>query len=140
VFESVFTQGSIHEGTVIEIVDKGAVIALPYGVEGFVAQKNMVKEDGSVLKTDEKLEFKVIEFNKSAKRIVLSHTRLFEDKQRKTDDTQKRTAETETKRATRKLKSSLEKTTLGDISELAALKSEMEQKEKKTKEDSTKDK
>ena len=140
VFESVFTQGSIHEGTVIEIVDKGAVIALPYGVEGFVAQKHMVKEDGSVLKADEKLEFKVIEFNKSAKRIVLSHTRLFEDKQRKTDDTQKRNAETESKRATRKLKSSLEKTTLGDISELAALKTEMEQKEKKTKEDSAKDK
>ena len=140
VFETVFTQGSIHEGTVIEIVDKGAVVALPYGVEGFVAQKNMVKEDGSVLKADEKLEFKVIEFNKSAKRIVLSHTRLFEDKQRKTEDTKKQTEETETKRATRKLKSSLEKTTLGDISELAALKSEMEQKEKKTKEDSTKDK
>jgi small subunit ribosomal protein S1 len=140
VFESVFTQGSIHEGTVIEIVDKGAVIALPYGVEGFVAQKHMVKEDGSVLKADEKLEFKVIEFNKSAKRIVLSHTRLFEDKQRKTEDSKKRTAETEAKRATRKLKSNLEKTTLGDISELAALKSEMEQKEKKTKEDTTKDK
>ena len=140
VFESVFTQGSIHEGTVIEIVDKGAVIALPYGVEGFAAQKHMVKEDGSILKADEKLEFKVIEFNKSAKRIVLSHTRLFEDKQRKTDDTKQRTEETETKRATRKLKGSLEKTTLGDISELAALKSEMEQKEKKTKEDSTKDK
>ncbi len=140
VFESVFTQGSIHEGTVIEIVDKGAVIALPYGVEGFVAQKHMVKEDGSVLKADEKLEFKVMEFNKSAKRIVLSHTRLFEDKQRKTDDTKRRTAESDTKRATRKLKSSLEKTTLGDISELAALKSEMEQKEKKTKEDTEKDK
>jgi small subunit ribosomal protein S1 len=140
VFESVFTQGSIHEGTVIEVVDKGAVVALPYGVEGFVAQKHMMKEDGSVIKADEKLEFKVIEFNKSAKRIVLSHTRLFEDKQRKTEDTKKRTAETDAKRATRKLKSSLEKTTLGDISELAALKSEMEQKEKKTKEDSTKDK
>ncbi len=140
VFESVFTQGSIHEGTVIEIVDKGAVVALPYGVEGFVGQKHMVKEDGSVIKADEKLEFKVIEFNKSAKRIVLSHTRLFEDKQRRTDDGKKRAAETETKRATRKLKSSLEKTTLGDISELAALKTEMEQKQKKTKEDSSNDK
>ena len=140
VFETVFTQGSIHEGTVIEIVDKGAVVALPYGVEGFVAQKHMVKEDGSVLKADEKLEFKVMEFNKSAKRIVLSHTRLFEDKQRNTDDTRKRTADADTKRATRKLKSSLEKTTLGDISELAALKTEMEQKEKKTKEDSEKNK
>jgi small subunit ribosomal protein S1 len=89
---------------------------------------------------DEKLEFKVIEFNKSAKRIVLSHTRIFEDKQRKTEVGSKRTAETDSKRTARKLKSSIEKTTLGDISELAALKTEMEQKEKKTKEDSTKNK
>ena len=140
VFESVFTQGSIHEGTVIEILDKGAVVALPYGVEGFVAQKHMTKEDGSKIKADDKLEFKVLEFNKSAKRIVLSHTRVFEDKHRKTEDSQKRVAETETKRATRKLKSGLEKTTLGDISELAALKTEMEQHEKKSKKDSTKEK
>jgi len=133
VFESVFTLGTIHEGTVIEIVDKGAVVALAYGVEGFVSLKHMNKEDGSVIKADEKLEFKVIEFNKSAKRIVLSHTRLFEDKTRRTEGKQKRTAESETKRATRKLKSNIEKTTLGDISELAALKSEMEKNEKKTK-------
>jgi small subunit ribosomal protein S1 len=140
VFESVFTQGSIHEGTVIEILDKGAVVALPYGVEGFVAQKHMTKEDGSKIKADEKLEFRVLEFNKSAKRIVLSHTRVFEDKHRKAEDGQKRSAEADTKRATRKLKSGLEKTTLGDISELAALKTEMEQHEKKTKKDSTKEK
>jgi small subunit ribosomal protein S1 len=142
VFETVFTQGSVHEGTVLEIVDKGAVIALPYGVEGFVSQKHMNKEDGSVIKADEKLDFKVIEFNKSAKRIVLSHTRTFEDKTRKAGDKQKRTEEAETKRATRKIKSNLEKTTLGDISELAALKTEMEANEKKTakKEDSTKEK
>ncbi|MFC2099178.1 30S ribosomal protein S1, partial [Bacteroidota bacterium] len=142
VFESVFTQGSVHEGTVLEIVDKGAVIALPYGVEGFVSQKHMNKEDGSHIKADEKLDFKVIEFNKSAKRIVLSHTRTFEDKEQKTESKQKRTAESDAKRATRKLKGSLEKTTLGDISELAALKTEMEAKEKKTKakEDAPKDK
>jgi small subunit ribosomal protein S1 len=140
VFESVFTLNSIHEGTVIEVMDKGAVVALPYGVEGFVSQKHMKKEDGSPIKADEKLEFKVIEFNKSAKRIVLSHSRIFEDKLRKTEDTKKRTTETETKRAARKLKSGLEKTTLGDISELAALKSEMEENEKKTKQDSTKEK
>ncbi|MFC2116839.1 30S ribosomal protein S1, partial [Bacteroidota bacterium] len=143
VFETVFTLGTIHEGTVIDILDKGAVIALPYGVEGFVSQKHMNKEDGSVIKADEKLEFKVIEFNKSAKRIVLSHTRLFEDKTKRTEEKQKRTAESETKRATRKLKGNLE-TTLGDISELAALKSEMEKNEKddkktKKKEDSSKD-
>jgi small subunit ribosomal protein S1 len=133
VFESVFTQGSVHEGTVIEIVDKGAVIALPYGVEGFVSQKHMTKEDGSTLKADEKLDFKILEFNKSAKRIVLSHTRTFDDKQKKSGEKQKRTEEAETKRATRKIKSNLEKTTLGDISELAALKTEMEAEQKKSK-------
>ena len=132
VFESVFTQGSVHEGTVLEVVDKGAVIALPYGVEGFVSQKHMNKEDGSVIRADEKLDFKVIEFNKSAKRIVLSHTRTFEDTKKRTEDKQKRTGESDTKRATRKIKSNLEKTTLGDISELAALKTEMEENEKKT--------
>ena len=142
VFESVFTLGSVHEGTVLEIVDKGAVIALPYGVEGFVSKKHMNKEDGSVIKGDEKLEFKIIEFNKSAKRIVLSHTKMFDDKQKRTEDKQARTADADTKRATRKLKGSLEKTTLGDISELAALKSEMEENEKKSKakEDSPKEK
>jgi len=141
VFETVFTQGSVHEGTVLEIVDKGAVIALPYGVEGFVSQKHMNKEDGSVIKADEKLDFKVIEFNKSAKRIVLSHTRTFEDSQKRTEDKKKREVDADTKRSARKIKSNLEKTTLGDISELAALKTEMEENEKKkTKEDSSKDK
>jgi small subunit ribosomal protein S1 len=142
VFESVFTQNSVHEGTVLEIVDKGAVIALPYGVEGFVSQKHMNKEDGTQIKADEKLDFKVIEFNKSAKRIVLSHTRTFDDKQKTAEAKQKRTEDAETKRATRKIKSNLEKTTLGDISELAALKTEMEANEKKTtaKEDTPKEK
>jgi small subunit ribosomal protein S1 len=140
VFESVFTQGSVHEGTVLDIVDKGGVIALPYGVEGLVSQKHMTKEDGSMIKVDEKLDFKVIEFNKSAKRIVLSHTRTFEDKQKRTEDKQKRTEEADTKRATRKIKSNLEKTTLGDISELAALKTEMEENEKNiTKKDQSSD-
>ena len=141
VFETVFTVGTIHEGTVLEVIDKGAVIALPYGVEGFVTRKHMNKADGSVIKADEKLEFKVIEFNKSAKRIIVSHTRVFEDTHKRTDEKQKKTAESDTKRATRKLKSSLEKTTLGDISELAALKSEMEENEKKAKakKDSAKD-
>ena len=79
VFETVFTVGSIHEGTIIEMLDKGAVVALPYGVEGFATPKHLVKEDGSQAQLDEKLEFKVIEFNKDAKRIILSHSRIFED-------------------------------------------------------------
>ncbi len=132
VFESVFTLNSVHEGTVIEIFEKGAVIALPYGVEGFVGQKHMLKEDGTRIKADEKLEFKVIEFNKSAKRIVLSHTRMFEDK-KKGDAVKKRGSGPETRRSVRKVSGSPEKTTLGDISDLAALKSEMENKDKKSK-------
>ena len=72
VFETIFTVGSIHEGTIIEVLDKGAVISLPYGVEGFATPKHLVKEDGSQAQVDEKLSFKVIEFNKEAKRIILS--------------------------------------------------------------------
>ena len=77
VFETVFTVGSVHEGTIIEMLDKGAVVALPYGVEGFATPKHLVKEDGSQAQLDEKLSFKVIEFNKDAKRIILSHSRIF---------------------------------------------------------------
>lgn len=76
VFETVFTVGSVHEGTIIEMLDKGAVVALPYGVEGFATPKHLVKEDGSQAQLDEKLSFKVIEFNKDAKRIILSHSRI----------------------------------------------------------------
>ncbi len=126
VFETIFTVGSIHEGTVVELVDKGAVIALPYGVEGFVTPKHLVKEDGTGAKLDEKLPFKVIEFSKTAKKIVLSHSRVFEDEKRSTEVAEKKTTAANTKKTTRKIKANLEKTTLGDISELAALKDEME--------------
>ncbi|MBN1180752.1 MAG: 30S ribosomal protein S1 [Bacteroidales bacterium] len=131
VFESVFTVNSLHEGTITEINDKGALISLPYGVEGFCTLKHLKKEDGSNAAADEKLSFKVIEFNKNAKKIVLSHSRIFEDekKVKKSDDT--KGGGDEVKKTTKKIKSNLEKTTLGDITELAALKTEMEQKEKK---------
>ncbi len=79
VFETVFTVGSVHPGTIVEMLDKGAVVQLPYGVEGFATPKHLVKEDGSQAKVDEKLDFKVIEFNKDSKRIILSHSRIFED-------------------------------------------------------------
>jgi small subunit ribosomal protein S1 len=82
VFENIFTIDSVHEGTVVEVFDKGAVIALPYGVEGFVTPKHLVKEDGMMAKVDEKLMFKVIEFNKSAKKIIVSHSRVFEDEKK----------------------------------------------------------
>ncbi len=81
-FETIYTVGSIHEGTITELLDKGAVISLPYGVEGFATPKHLVKEDGTPAKQDEQLQFKVIEFNKDAKRIILSHSRIFEDEQK----------------------------------------------------------
>ena len=146
VFETIFTNDSVHEGTIIELFDKGAVISLQYGVEGFATPKHLVKEDGSQAKIDEKLAFKVIEFNKDAKRIILSHSRIFEDAQKAatvTEETVATPASTEEKpKKTKKAKEekvesapAMEKTTLGDISGLAALKEEMDKKEKKEKKD-----
>ena len=132
VFETVFTIDSVHEGTVMDVFDKGAVINLPYGVEGFVNTRHLVKEDNSKIKVDEKLPFKVLEFNKGAKRIVLSHTRVFEDEKKSKNTGAKKETKDTAQKATRKIKASLEKTTLGDISDLAALKTEMEENQKKT--------
>ena len=134
VFGDIFTVDSIHEGTIIEMMDKGAVIALPYGVEGFATPKHLVKEDKTMAKVDEKLPFKVIEFNKDSKRIILSHSRIFEDAQKAANG-----EETEEKKETRKKKSTkkaepliaVEKATLGDIEELAALKNQLDANEKK---------
>ena len=125
VFETIFTVDSIHEGTITEIFDKGAVVALPYGVEGFATPRHLVKEDGSQAKVDEKLEFKVIEFNKAAKRIIVSHSRVFEDVQKSEEKAKKSAEEKSTKKAVKQVKDKLEKTTLGDITELAALKEQM---------------
>jgi small subunit ribosomal protein S1 len=130
VFETIFTVDSVHEGTVVEIFDKGAIVALPYGVEGFVTPKHLVKEDGTPVKVEDKMQFKVIEFSKSAKRIILSHSRVFEDVKRAEETATKKAASDEAKKANKKVKSSIEKTTLGDITELAALKEEMEEREK----------
>jgi small subunit ribosomal protein S1 len=133
VFETIFTADSIHEGTVVELMDKGAVIALPYGVEGFATPRHLVKEDGTSVKQDEKLDFKVIEFNKSAKRIIVSHSRISEDEKRAEDHAKRKTQVRATKKVEKPIVETLtmEKTTLGDISELAALKTQMEEKEKK---------
>ena len=129
VFETIFTVGSVHEGTIIEMLDKGAVIALPYGVEGFATPKHLVKEDGSQAKVDEKLEFKVIEFNKDSKRIILSHSRIFEDEV-KAEKAEAKKAKRAPKRAeeTPVLNTPVEKTTLGDIEALAALKEQLSKK------------
>ena len=127
VFETIFTVGSIHEGVITELLDRGAVINLqPYGVEGFATPKHLVKEDGTSAKQDEKLQFKVIEFNKDAKRIILSHSRIFEDEQ-KNEARKARKAERKTTAAEEATPATaVEKTTLGDISALAALKEQME--------------
>ena len=130
--ESLFAVDSVHEGIIIEMMDKGAVVSLPYGVEGFVTPKHLVKEDGSQALVDEKLQFKVIEFNKDAKRIILSHSRIHEEAKR----AEKAVVEGEepkkaTKRGAKKEEAPavaipvIEKTTLGDIQSLADLKDQM---------------
>merc|ERR1711879_995762 len=131
VFETLFQVDSIHEGTIIELADKGGIISLPYGVEGFCTPKHLVKEDGTPAKLDEKLDFKVIEFNKEAKKIIVSHSRVFEDVQRAEERAKKASDSKSNKKAAKKMVDNLEKTTLGDISALAALKDEMETSEKK---------
>ena len=126
VFETIFTVGSIHQGTIIEMLDKGAVVQLPYGVEGFATPKHLIKEDGSQAKVDEKLDFKVIEFNKDSKRIILSHSRIFED-EAKAEKNEARKAKRQARKAeeTPMLNTPVEKTTLGDIEALAALKEKL---------------
>ena len=133
VFETVFTVGSIHEGTIVEMVEKGAVIALPYGVEGFATPKHLVKEDGTRAGLDEKLNFKVIEFNKESKRIILSHSRIFEDESKGAErhDAPRKGGNRRggnrrgNAEETPMLSTPLEKTTLGDLSALAELKEKL---------------
>ena len=128
-FETIFTQDSVHEGKIIEILDKGAVISLEHGVEGFATPKHLVKEDGSQAQLGETLEFKVIEFNKDAKRIILSHSRIFEDIQRAEARAAKKEAAKKAPKAkkddTPVIQNKAAATTLGDIDALAALKAEM---------------
>ncbi len=130
VFETVYTVGSIHEGTITEVMDKGAVISLPHGVEGFATPKHLVKEDGTQAKLNEKLDFKVIEFNKDSKRIILSHSRIAEDAN-KPERREKPAARKAPKAAETAAAPAIEKTTLGDLGALQALKEQMQQQEKK---------
>jgi small subunit ribosomal protein S1 len=135
VFETLFTVGSIHEGIIIEMVEKGAVVSLPYGVEGFATPKHLVKEDGSAAAVDERLRFKVIEFNKEAKRIILSHSRIFEDEQknaRKKEANGEKRPRPGKKETVENIDLSVEKTTLGDIEELAALRERMTEEKPKS--------
>ncbi len=133
VFKTYFTVGSVHEGTITELTEKGAVIALPYGVEGFATPRHLIKEDGTQAKVDEKLPFKVIEFNKAQKRIIVSHSRTFEEG--KSEDKEKKPrakkAAAPSNATAHKQVEAKEVTTLGDITNLAALKSQLEGEENK---------
>jgi small subunit ribosomal protein S1 len=137
VFETVFTLNSVHKGTIITMNDKGAVVSLPYGVEGFVPTRHLAKEDNTSVKVDDAMDFKVIEFSKDSKKIILSHTKIYMDVQNAEKAkvvSKAKTAERLTKKAVKHMKDNLEKTTLGDIDALANLKSEMEASERKAKE------
>ncbi|MBQ5829038.1 MAG: 30S ribosomal protein S1, partial [Alistipes sp.] len=130
-FEGQYSVDSIHEGTITELNEKGAVVSLGENIEGFCPARHLVKEDGTTLKAGEKAEFKVLEFSKATKRITLSHSRIFEEAKREAaaaEKAERRAAADATKSTVKKINASVEKTTLGDIAGLAELKAQMEKK------------
>ena len=134
-FENQYSVDSIHEGTITEMNDNGAVVALGENIEGFCPARQLVKEDGTTPKTGDKLNFKILEFSKATKRITLSHLRTYEEAKRAeiaAEKAEKRAAADATKSTVKKINASVEKTTLGDIAGLAALKSAMEAAEAKS--------
>lgn len=130
VFETIFGEGSVHQGTIIENKDKSGIVALPYGVEGICPSKHLRKEDGTNAKVEETLDFKVIEFNKDAKKIVVSHTRTFEEGEDKPSASAKggakKAAGSSTSQQVKAINQNTEKSTLGDLDALAELKEKME--------------
>ena len=136
VFESIFTIGSIQQGTIISTSDKGVVVSLPYGVEGFCPNRHLKKEDGTTAKMEETIDFKVIEFSKENKKIILSHSRIWEDKvaaEREVETEAKEKAAKSTKRAVKQINDNVERTTLGDLDVFAELKANFENAEKEAK-------
>ncbi|OFY85526.1 MAG: 30S ribosomal protein S1 [Bacteroidetes bacterium RIFCSPLOWO2_12_FULL_35_15] len=136
VFETIFTVDSIHQGTIINVMEKGAIVSMPYGVEAFCPTRHLVKADGSSAKVEEVLDFKILEFNKEGKKIIVSHSKINEEvvAAEKTAVANEKKAEAEeTVKAVKKVKSSVEKTTLGDMDVLSNLKADMEESEKKSK-------
>ena len=130
-FEQQFAVDTVHEGKISEVTEKGAVVTLGENIEGFAPAKQIVKEDGTSLKAGDTAEFKVVEFSKATKRILLSHTRIFEEAKRAeiaAEKAEKRAAAEATKSSVKKIQAAVEKTTLGDISGLAELKAQMEKK------------
>ncbi len=136
VFETIFTLDSIHQGTIINIMEKGAIVSMPYGVEAFAPTRHLLKEDGNSAKVEEVLDFKVLEFNKEGKKIIVSHSKINEEviaAEKEVVASEKKAAGDEAKKAAKKVKDSVEKTTLGDIDVLSNLKADMEATEKKSK-------
>ena len=135
-FETVFEIGSVHKGTISEINAKGASIILPYGVEAFATKRNLIKENEAVAVKDEELDFKIMEFNKNAKKIAVSHTQVHKDEEYEEKTVKRAAARADhaaTSKAIKSMNSKQEKTTLGDLDALAALKNELEAGEKKKK-------
>ncbi len=133
VYESLFGVGTVHQGTISNINDKGATVALPYGVEGFAPMRHLEKEDKTKARQGETLDFKVIEFSKENKKIIVSHTRVFQDaldNERQKNENEDAKKERATKKTVKKINETLEKTTLGDLSVLANLKEEIEKEER----------
>ncbi|WP_297729091.1 30S ribosomal protein S1 [uncultured Porphyromonas sp.] len=131
-FAKEFTIGSIHEGTVIRMNEKGATIALPYGVEAFATPKHLIKEDGTSVAVDEKLPFKILDFNPEMQRIIVSHSRIHEDAERaerRQAATEERNQQVRDAAAVAATQQSVERATLGDLDELAALKERLESAE-----------
>ena len=133
VYESLFGVGTVHQGTISNINDKGATVALPYGVEGFAPMRHLDKEDKTKARQGETLDFKVIECSKENKKIIVSHTRVFQDaldNERQKNENEDAKKERATKKTVKKITESLEKTTLGDLSVLANLKEKIEKEER----------
>lgn len=124
IYETLITVDSIHEGTVIKVKDKSGIVSLPYGIEGFCPVKHMKKADGENLKTEDKADFKVIEFNKESKKIIVSHSAVWGE----VEETEKKETAAKTKSAVKANNDTQEKSTLGDIGALADLKAKMEGK------------
>jgi small subunit ribosomal protein S1 len=127
--ETVFTIGSIHEGTVVKKDEKGAVIQLPYGLEGYAPARHLMKEDEKMIAADEVAQFMVIEFDRNDKRILLSHTRLWEqvkEEEKQAEMKEKKAEIEQTKKAVKNIQSKVEKATLGDLGVLAGLKAKMD--------------
>lgn len=136
VFETIFTVDSIHQGTIINVMEKGAIVSMPYGVEAFAPTRHLIKTDGTSAKAEEVLDFKILEFNKEGKKIIVSHSKINEEvtaADNVVSTTEKKSSGDDAKKSAKKVKDSIEKTTLGDMDVLSNLKANMEKTENKSK-------